>query len=324
MVEEFSYAELMLYIKGEADSVLSARIEAAVVSDQDLRLAIENLRNSMPLINVAIRKTRKDKLGSWMKEDPASKKNYFQVLRYAAVIMLLVTGGIFLILRYNDHKQEDLAVINVIKDTIERKSSEAFVSIDSANTKHDSLSRVVHYYDPKKESENKSIGDIPNKSTQYTVDDRNKSELLAYQEIDKEAYLDQYEFDNISVNTRGTKVDDWKYEAKKADSLYQLRHYSKALEIYKSLDIHPEIWERLAFSYSRLRQYSSAFDYYAKYKAIGQASTDESDWGEWLLYLNALPSSKLKFDEKTREILAFKDHKYFEKVEKIAKKFKIK
>ncbi|MCC6754582.1 MAG: hypothetical protein IT266_11430 [Saprospiraceae bacterium] len=323
MTEEFTYSEIVRYIKGTADQELRSRIELAIATDENLKLEIANLKASLRLVSECVKHTRKKQFESYIKENSfTAYKNRFVLFRYAAAILLLITASIYLIHKNTNFDNSSIVESELKLDTLNQESREVALLFDSVNSINDTLFGKMAEFDSiavrstagSKESNDKNH----NFQEESATDDLEN--YIAYNDFNSDTYLDQYEFDHISVMTRGSNVDDWKFRARTGDSLYQIRAYKEALLLYEKLNDHPEIWERLAFSYSRLNHTHNALKYYAKYKNI-QPNKDESDWGEWLLLLRGLPKSKKGFDLKTHEILSKKEHKYYFQVNQFTNKY---
>lgn len=324
MIDEFSYDELIKYLEGEADETLLNKIVAKKETDQEFSEMLENLKGSQRIIKYIANQKRKEKFESWLKEDTQIKKrNYFFFLKIAASVLFFIS--IFYIIFLSDpNKLKSFETVgnqnisnssNLNQDSIIASSNNKFIGDKIYDTE------IVHQATPAKE-----INQIKNKSSLKQNDNNNDKYIQfdeelswAINESSKAEFMNTYEFDQIPGFTRGLNTDPWKHEAKFADSLYYGKLYEPALVYYQKLSHHPEIWERIAFTYSKVGADSLALKFYDKYKVL-QENKDVSDWGEWLLLLNAYPKYKKEFINKTNEILSLPNHKYSQNVKRFRKK----
>lgn len=324
MNEDFTYDELIKYLKGEVNATLQNKIENKKKTDREFSDMLDNLEASQQYIKYIANQKRKEKFESWLKEDTEIKKrNYFFFLKLAASFLFLLSIGVVIYYFVDSKNEIDHSLANQNNLDSLKSQLDSIITVDKnkfVEIKNAEQDQNVIPSDSKQNSSSTKQVAIQNESEQKDNTHSVGELSWAINENYKDEYVNSYEFDHIPGFTRGSRQESWIDDTQIADSLFAAKRYTQALDYYKKLSHHPEIWERIAFTYSKLGDDSLALKFYDKYKVL-QENKDESDWGEWLLLLNAYPNRKEEFRKKTNIILSFPEHKYYQNVDKFRKKY---
>lgn len=296
MAREFKYSELVAFLTDKANEQLRFEIESALKSDIELANTIESLKQNLPLLQSLRKERMRNNFITWRSKEMESKSTNFSK---KSSFLFAIIGIIFLfvcLLLWNKF----MPSTQVIENTR---------IIDSLNVKRDTsqINNAIESLSIKKVKNNLKPEETINNHG------RNENQLFAYQEVQVNEWIENYEFNLLSKNTRGIGDLQWKKIFFLGDSLYHKKNYIEAKYQFEKISSQPEAWQRLAITYLKLGDFEKAIEYCRKYSPL-EEDPDDIDWSFWLIYFKAGKAYKAELNDLTNKILSIKDHKYFNKL----------